>query len=73
MKPRLTAIGVCYTDHAAPSTAQKLIVNSQTIGGYSGIIGEMFVDNIKVDLGELGLGGVDWTGLAQEKESVGFL
>jgi hypothetical protein len=26
-----------------------------------------WVDNIKMELGEIGWGGVDWTGLAQDK------
>jgi hypothetical protein len=27
-----------------------------------------WVDNIKMDLGEVGLGGVDWIGLAQDRD-----
>jgi hypothetical protein len=27
-----------------------------------------WVDNIKVDLGEIGLGGVDWISLAQDRD-----
>jgi hypothetical protein len=27
-----------------------------------------WIDNIKMDLSEIGLGGVDWIGLAQDKE-----
>jgi hypothetical protein len=27
-----------------------------------------WVDNIKIDLGEIGLNGVDWIGLAQDRE-----
>jgi hypothetical protein len=27
-----------------------------------------WVDNIKIDLGEAGLGGMDWIGLAQDKD-----
>jgi hypothetical protein len=27
------------------------------------------VDNIKMDLGEVGWGGVDWIGLAQDKDN----
>jgi hypothetical protein len=27
-----------------------------------------WVDNIKLNLGEIGWGGVDWVGLAQDKE-----
>jgi hypothetical protein len=26
------------------------------------------VDNIKMDLGEIGFGGVDWIGLAQDRD-----
>jgi hypothetical protein len=26
-----------------------------------------WVDSIRMDLGEVGLGGVDWTGLAQDR------
>jgi hypothetical protein len=26
------------------------------------------VDNVRVDLGEIGLGGVDWIGLAQDRD-----
>jgi hypothetical protein len=29
----------------------------------------MCVDNIKTDLGEIGWGGVDWIGLAQDKDN----
>jgi hypothetical protein len=28
------------------------------------------VDNIKMDFGEIGWGGVDWIGLAQDRDSV---
>jgi hypothetical protein len=28
-----------------------------------------WVDNIKMDLGEIGWGGVDWIGLAQDKDT----
>jgi hypothetical protein len=31
------------------------------------------VDNIKLDLVEIGLGGVDWIGLAQDREMWGAL
>jgi hypothetical protein len=27
-----------------------------------------WVDNIKIDLGEIGWGGVDWIGLARDKD-----
>jgi hypothetical protein len=29
----------------------------------------MWVDNIKMDLGEIGWGGVDWIGLAVERRT----
>jgi hypothetical protein len=29
------------------------------------------VDNIKIDLGEVGCGDVDWIGLAQDRHKVG--
>jgi hypothetical protein len=32
-----------------------------------------WVDNIKVDLEEVGFSGVDWIGLAQDKEKLGAL
>jgi hypothetical protein len=28
-----------------------------------------WVDNIKMDFGEIGLGGVDWIGLAQDRDN----
>jgi hypothetical protein len=34
---------------------------------------KMYVDNIKMDLLEIGLGGVDWTGLAQDRYGWGAL
>jgi hypothetical protein len=30
----------------------------------------MWIDNIKMDLLEIGLGGVDWIGLAQDREKL---
>jgi hypothetical protein len=30
--------------------------------------GHMWVDNIKMALGEIGCGGVDWIGLAQDRD-----
>jgi hypothetical protein len=33
-----------------------------------GIIRRMWVDNIKMDLGEIGWDGVDWTSLAQDRD-----
>jgi hypothetical protein len=30
-------------------------------------------DNIKMDLGEIGLGGMNWIGLAQDRTSGGLL
>jgi hypothetical protein len=32
-----------------------------------------WVDNIKMNLGEIGWVGVDWIGLAQERDNRGFL
>jgi hypothetical protein len=29
---------------------------------------QLWVDNIKMDLGEIGWGGVDWIGLAQDRD-----
>jgi hypothetical protein len=31
----------------------------------------MWVGNSKVDLGEIGWGGVDWIGLAQDRDKLG--
>jgi hypothetical protein len=33
----------------------------------------MWVDNIKMDLGEVGSGGMDWIGLAQDRDQLRHL
>jgi hypothetical protein len=50
-------------------TAYRLLVGKPEGKRPLGKPRRRWVDNIKIDLGEIGWGGVDWIGLAQDRDN----
>jgi hypothetical protein len=60
--------GSCSTNGGVGRNAYRLLVGKPEGKRPLGRPSRRWVDNISMDLGEVGWGDVDWTGLAQDRK-----